>query len=234
MPFLRARRRRYNKRSNSWGRAGTLVMGPGRMSKPIIVRKSILVTNPVINSTTDVIGGTSFQLSGMFPGFGESGEPSFANAIAMYEQYKILNVTCEFCWDKVITSETASGTYDTPFWCQLPFYVYVDYTSALAEPTIAYFLERPNVKKVMAGSGEKLVVTFNPRPMQTIGEVSQVMDSVPWINTSEPEVPHYGLAIAYQAGQCEAGGTANVAMYNELQTITYTVAFRGLKNATAV
>lgn len=220
--FTGRKYRRVYKRTFGTRRASrSYSSGPGQ--RPITVVKAQVTPRDIDSVADDLPRGLGFKISDY---------SGFANFLSMYEQYRIVKAEIEFSWDRVIQGAPASapsGSIDTAYNSQIPFYAAIDYNSKQNE-TLAQLLERPNLRKVMAGSGQRLKISFQPKPMVTVAGTSNTMEGPsPWLDTANTNIEHLGLKTLYYRDHF-AAGNSNTIM-NELETIRLTVAFRGLKAA---
>ncbi len=132
--------------------------------------------------------------------------PNASELAALYDQYRLLQVTVRIDWD-YNSYPVSSGTAVAP----LLYYVadYDDSTSAL----IPALLQYPGVQthSFLENGYRPVIVSLKPKPLRDIASTGMLtgygpMAIAPWIRTTEMTVPHYGLKFC--ASQFSLGGTA--------------------------
>jgi len=146
---------------------------------------------------------------------------NFTQHAAVFDEYKITNVTFEFRpqWDNFSPDNSlwSSGnihTINDPKSTLVP-------SGAFSSGTLNSFLEQGNVKSRRFGT--VVALSFKPAIAKQIygGGLSGVMSSAPWIKTSEASVEHRGFHVYLQQNDA----TLLPVKYDVF--VTYTIMFRG-------
>lgn len=215
----------------------------------ITVKKTCCVEVPLNDDYTAVNKqyGLTFTLNSMRSGVTTGTWPPtgtnvnlFSSYIAMYEQYRIKKVEITWSWDIKNTNAfamVAAGTMPAANMNVLsrtcwPMAYATDYNNADQEP-FEKLLERPDCKVAYAWTNDMPSLKVRPKPCQTIASTSNTMEKTPWLDTANPAIVHYGVKATYKTDHLNTNAAPKF-IGNEIRWETWTVQFRGLKNATVL
>lgn len=142
--------------------------------------------------------------------------PVVSEITSLFDQYKILRVTTRFDWSMNAYQPTADISYAAPL-----LYYAVDHDD-LQDANVAALLQYPGVgtHSFLTNGYKPLIIEHTPRPLVDVASTGILTayapsEKNPYISTSYPDVPHYGLKLA----ALSMGGSANATIgYLEITT----------------
>lgn len=195
------RRRRYTRASFSRRRRGF---------QRAYTYKRKAYSNSYVQGTTiaDTTGALTFFLAGV---------PNYTEFTALYDQYKITRVVCEFI-PKNTPAELGNGTI-----APSQFWTYPDFDDNTAPPNLATVLQRQAVVRTKNTQFHKRILCPRiSKPVYQDGISFAYSPGKAWIDCTNPSVPHYGLKYFME----KATNASSITAY-DLQ-ITYYLAFRNV------
>lgn len=122
--------------------------------------------------------------------------PSYSEFSALFDQYRIKEVTCRYDWTANIYNNSGA-TFTPPL-----LYIAADYDDS-SDTNVGQILQYPQfmTHSFIKNGYTPLIIKLKPRPLRDVASVGLLtgygpMTKAPFLRTADSLIPHYGIKIA--------------------------------------